>query len=177
MREIKAVLAGFGGQGVLFAGKVLTYCGMIEERQLSWLPSYGPEMRGGTANCSVTISDREIGSPLVLHPNCLIAMNQPSLDKFIDAVEPGGFAVVDSSMVNDIPVRDDITIAAIPATKLAEEAGLKGLANIVLLGKLFALTHFSEEATLDAAIDKCVPAKKAHLAEPNKRALRIGMEA
>ena len=177
MREIKAVLAGFGGQGVLFAGKVLTYCGMIEDRELSWLPSYGPEMRGGTANCSVTISDKPIGSPLVLHPNCLIAMNQPSLDKFIGTVEPGGFAVVDSSMVNDVPERADITICAIPATKMAEEAGLKGLANIVLLGKLFALTQFCEEATLDAAIDKCVPAKKAHLAAPNTQALRLGMDA
>ncbi len=177
MREIRAVLAGFGGQGVLFAGKVLTYCGMIENRQLSWLPSYGPEMRGGTANCSVTLSDREIGSPLVLRPNALIAMNQPSLDKFIDSVEPGGFVVVDTSMVNEVPERTDITIAAIPATALAEEAGLKGLANIVLLGKLFALTEFCEEATLDAAIEKCIPAKKAHLLEPNKRALLIGRDA
>ena len=177
MREVKAVLAGFGGQGVLFAGKVLTYCGMIEDRELSWLPSYGPEMRGGTANCSVTISDKPIGSPLVLHPNCLIAMNQPSLDKFIDAVEPGGYAVIDASMVNEIPERSDISICAIPATELAEEAGLKGLANIVLLGKLFALTQFCDMATVDASIDKCVPAKKAHLAEPNKQAFRLGMGA
>ena len=95
MRELQLVLAGFGGQGVLFAGKVVASAGLLEDRELSWLPSYGPEMRGGTANCSVTLSDNPIGSPLIMEPNALIAMNQPSFDKFIETVVPGGIVVID----------------------------------------------------------------------------------
>ena len=95
------ILAGFGGQGVLFAGKVIAYAGLIENKQLSWLPSYGPEMRGGTANCSVTLSDEPIGSPLVTTPDVLVAMNQPSYDRFINDVAPGGVIIVDSGLVQD----------------------------------------------------------------------------
>lgn len=174
MREIKAVLAGFGGQGVLFAGKVLASVALIEDRYVSWLPSYGPEMRGGTANCNVSISDEEIGSPLNTHPNVLIAMNQPSYDKFIDTVVPDGIVIVDSTMCPAIKERDDVSIFALPATNLAEENGLKGLSNIILLGKLFAVAPFCDEASLDAAIDKCVPPKKAAMIEKNKQALAIG---
>ena len=170
------VLAGFGGQGILFAGKLIAQAGLIEERELSWLPSYGPEMRGGTANCSVTLSDDPIGCPIVDAPNGLIAMNQPSLDKFIDAVVPGGVAVCDSTLINTIHARDDITLIEIPATTLAEEHGLKGLANVVCVGKLFAETQFCSEETLFAALERCVPARKAHLLEPNKQALTLGME-
>lgn len=176
-KEMRIVLAGFGGQGVLFAGKVIASAGLIEDREVSWLPSYGPEMRGGTANCSVTLSDDPIGSPLVVEPNALIAMNQPSFDKFVDSVVPGGVIVVDSTLVPNLVERDDVTICAFPAQELAEEAGLKGLGNIVLVGKLFAETGFCDRATLDAAIDKCVPARKAAMVEKNKQALQLGMEA
>lgn len=176
-RELQVVLAGFGGQGVLFGGKVIAYAGLIEDREVSWLPSYGPEMRGGTANCSVTLADDPIGSPLVVQPNALIAMNQPSFDKFIDAVLPGGVVVVDSSMVQEIRQPEGIKVCALPATQMAEDAGLKGLGNIVLVGKLFAETEFCDRATLDAAIDKCVPPKKAALIEKNKQALEIGISA
>ncbi|MBQ3106897.1 MAG: 2-oxoacid:acceptor oxidoreductase family protein [Eggerthellaceae bacterium] len=176
-RDLQVVLAGFGGQGVLFGGKVIAYAGLIENREVSWLPSYGPEMRGGTANCSVTLADDPIGSPLVVEPNALVAMNQPSFDKFIDAVLPGGVVVVDSSMVQDIREPEGVRVYALPATQMAEDAGLKGLGNIVLVGKLFAETGFCERATLDAAIDKCVPPKKAALIEKNKQALVLGMEA
>lgn len=176
-REIRAVLAGFGGQGVLFAGKVMAYAGLIENRELSWLPSYGPEMRGGTANCSVTLSDTAIGSPLVTAPDALIAMNQPSLDKFISEVADGGVVVADSSMCAQVQKRDGVTVIGVPATELAEEAGLKGLGNIVLLGKLWAQTQFCERATLDAAIDKCVPPRKAALVEKNKQAIELGINA
>ncbi len=175
--EIQIVLAGFGGQGVLFAGKVIAYAGLIEEREVSWLPSYGPEMRGGTANCSVTLSDRTIGSPLVVEPDVLIALNQPSYDRFIDAVKPGGIVIADTAMVTSMRERDDVQIIGIPATTMAEEAGLKGLANIILLGKLYGMTEFCDRDTLDAAIDKCVPARKAALADKNKEAIKLGMEA
>ena len=174
-RELQIVLAGFGGQGVLFAGKVIAYAGLVENRELSWLPSYGPEMRGGTANCSVTLSDDAIGSPLVTSPNALIAMNQPSFDTFIDDVVLGGVVVVDSAMVGDVVERDGVKLVSVPATELAEEAGLKGLANIVLVGRLWAETRFCDRASLDAAIDKCVPAKKAAMVAKNKQALELGI--
>ena len=170
------VLAGFGGQGILFAGKLIATAGLIEERELSWLPSYGPEMRGGTANCNVTLSDEPIGCPIVDTPNGLIAMNQPSFDKFVDTVVPGGVIVCDTTLINNVRTRDNVRTIEIPATTLAEENGLKGLANVVCLGKLFAETQFCSEETLYAAVERCVPARKAHLIEPNKKALKLGME-
>ena len=176
-RELRICLAGFGGQGILFAGKVISTAGLIENRELSWLPSYGPEMRGGTANCSVCLSDKPIGSPLVLDPNALIALNQPSYDKFIDCVVEGGFAVVDSGLVQNIHEVSGINVSAISATKLAEENDIAGLANIIAVGKLWSLTHFCERDTLDKAIEACVPASKQQMIEFNKKALIIGMEA
>ena len=175
MRELQIVLAGFGGQGVLFAGKVISYAGLIENRELSWLPSYGPEMRGGTANCSVTLSDEPIGSPLVTEPNALVAMNQPSFDKFIDVVADGGVVIVDTDMVPDVHERAGVKVISIPATKMAEDAGLKGLANIVLVGRLWAETQFCDRTVLDEAIDKCVPPRKAALIDKNKQALELGI--
>ena len=173
--DTRIVLAGFGGQGVLFAGKVIATTGLIEDLEVSWLPSYGPEMRGGTANCSVTLSHRSIGSPLVTNPDVLIAMNQPSFDKFIDDVEPGGIVIVDSVLVPQIKERADVTICKIPAQKIAEDNGMKGLGNIVLVGKLFEQIGFCSRETLDAAIDKCVPARKQAMVALNKKALELGM--
>jgi 2-oxoglutarate ferredoxin oxidoreductase subunit gamma len=173
---LNVLLAGFGGQGILFAGKLIAEAGLIEGRELSWLPSYGPEMRGGTANCSVCLSDEPIGSPLVLEPDVLVAMNQPSLDKFFDDVVPGGTVIVDSTMVPNVPERDDVTIFRVPATKLAEDAGLKGLANVVLVGKLLKEIGFCGAEALDEAIVHSVPPKRQHLLEPNRKALEIGME-
>lgn len=175
--ELRMVFAGFGGQGVLFAGKVTAYAGLIEDRELSWLPSYGPEMRGGTANCSVTLSDEPIGSPLVSTPDVLVAMNQPSFDKFIDAVSEGGVVVADTDMVVSLREREGVRVVGIPATTIAEQAGLKGLGNIVLLGKLWAETRFCARETLDAAIDKCVPPRKSALIEKNKQAIEAGIKA
>ena len=108
MRENQIVIAGFGGQGLLFSGKVLAYAGMVEGRYLSWLPSYGPEMRGGTANCNVILSDREVGSPIVTRPDILMVMNGPSLDKFEKDVQPGGSIFVDSSLVSRKVEREDV---------------------------------------------------------------------
>lgn len=174
-RELSIVLSGFGGQGLLFAGKVIAQAGLLEGRNVSWLPSYGPEMRGGTASCSVVLSDEPVGSPLVTAPNVLIAMNQPSIDKFIGEVEAGGLVLADSSMVQDMPTRDDVTLCEVPATKLADEHGFKTLANIILTGKLFAETQFCEKQTLLDAVAKCVPPKKQELLEPNLKALQLGM--
>lgn len=176
MEEMRIVFAGFGGQGLLFAGKVLAYAGLIDDRELSWMPSYGPEMRGGTASCSVTISDEPIGSPLILDPTVLVAMNQPSIDKFIDAVVPGGLVLADTTLIAHVPERDDVKIVAFDATRIAEENGLKGLANIVLVGRLLAETGFCSEETIEGAIRKAVPAKKANMIEKNMKALKIGME-
>lgn len=168
------VFAGFGGQGVLFAGKVVAYAGLIDGRELSWLPSYGPEMRGGTANCSICLSDEPIGSPLVMNPNVLIAMNRPSLDKFVNDVEPGGVILLDSSLIDVKVERDDVTTYYVPASKLAEENGLKGLANIILVGKLFKEVGFCSAETLDQALQKCIPARKASMLDFNRKAIEIG---
>lgn len=170
----KFIFAGFGGQGILFAGKVAVAAGLKCEKEVSWLPSYGPEMRGGTANCSVCISDEPIGSPLVINPDVLIAMNQPSFDKFIDKIVPGGTAVIDSTLVKAENVRDDIKLIEIPATALAEENGLKGLANIIMLGKVFEETQFATFEGLAAGVEYAVPASKKHLIEPNMKAIEIG---
>lgn len=174
MKDLNMIFAGFGGQGVLFAGKVMAYTGLIENKEISWLPSYGPEMRGGTANCSICISDDEIGSPLVTAPNVLVAMNLPSLDKFIDDVEPGGIVLIDNSLIEKKVQRDDVTVFYIPATKLAEENGLKGLANIILVGKVFKELGFASEKTLDEAIERCVPVSKAQMLDFNRKAVEIG---
>ncbi len=174
MKDLNIIFAGFGGQGILFAGKVVAYAGLIEGRELSWLPSYGPEMRGGTANCSICLSDEPIGSPLVTNPNVLIAMNRPSLDKFVNEVEPGGTILLDSSLIDERVERDDVTVFYVPASKLAEENGLKGLANIILVGKLRKELAFCTEETLDKALQKCIPARKADMLDFNRKALEIG---
>ncbi len=176
MKDLNIIFAGFGGQGVLFAGKVTAYAGLIEGKELSWLPSYGPEMRGGTANCSVCISEQPIGSPLVTAPNVLVAMNQPSLQRFIDGVEPGGLVILDSSLIDLTIGRADVTDHRVPASALAEENGLKGLANMILVGKLFHELGFCPPETLDQAIEKCVPARRAAMLELNRRAVALGAE-
>lgn len=171
------VFAGFGGQGVLFAGKIVALSGLIEEREVSWLPSYGPEMRGGTANCSVCLSDDAIGSPLVIEPDVLLAMNQPSLDKFESSVAPGGLIIADSTLVRRLPEIEGIKVCAVPATQLAEDNNLKGLANVIMVGKLLAETSFCSEETVKAAIDQCVPPRKRAKLPLNLAALALGMEA
>ncbi len=181
MKNLNMVFAGFGGQGVLFAGKVAAYAGLIANREISWLPSYGPEMRGGTANCSVCVSDEPIGSPLVTNPNVLVAMNLPSLDKFIDAVEPGGTVLVDSSLISKKVERKDVTVYYVNSSALAEENGLKGLSNMILIGKLFHEVcasggeySYCTEEILDQAMQKCIPARKADMLGLNRKAVALG---
>ncbi len=175
MEDLNIVVAGFGGQGVLFTGKVLSYCGLIDNHEVTWLPSYGPEMRGGTANCSICISDKTIGSPLVTNPNILIVMNTPSYDKFIDMVVPGGTVIADSSLIPQVPTREDINFFNIPATKLSNDNDLASLTNIILLGKALKETTIASIETVEKAILKSVPASKKHLLEPNMRAIKLGM--
>ena len=174
MSEMRVLLSGFGGQGILFAGKVLAYAGLVEDKEVTWMPSYGPEMRGGTASCGVTLGDEPIGSPLIVEPTVLVAMNRPSLDKYEDTVAPGGIIIIDTTLVDRMPVRDDVSVYALDATRIAEENGLKGLANIVLVGKLFSETGFCNEESLEAGIRKAVPPKKAALIEKNLQAIEIG---
>ena len=168
------LIAGFGGQGVLFAGKFLAYKGLLEEKQISWLPSYGPEMRGGTANCSVIISDEPVGSPIVSHPDALIAMNLPSLDKYESAVVPGGKVFIDSTLIGRKAVREDIDAYYIPATKMAADAGIPTLANMIILGKMIKETGAVSFEDLMSAMKKVVSAKRAELMDINIKALEAG---
>lgn len=181
MKNLNMIFAGFGGQGVLFAGKVAAYAGLIENKEISWLPSYGPEMRGGTANCSVCISDEPIGSPRVTKPNVLVAKNMPCRGKIVDAVEPGGTIILDSSLIEKKVERQDVTTYYVNSSALAEENGLKGLANMILVGKLFheicasgGEYSYCTDETLDKAIQKCVPARKAEMLDFNRKAVELG---
>lgn len=171
------ILAGFGGQGVLYSGKTLAYFAMDTGRNLSWLPSYGPEMRGGTCNCSVIISDNAVGSPIITNPDTLIAMNKPSLEKFVDLVKPGGLIVLDSSIIDVKVNRSDINVVYIPTTKIAEEHGLDKLANMVILGAYIKARE--ENYSIDelyTSVKSHVPASKIELAEKNIEMIKAGYE-
>ena len=168
------LIAGFGGQGVLFAGKVLAYKGLTEEKQISWLPSYGPEMRGGTANCSVIVSDTPVGSPIVSVPDILIVMNLPSLDKYESAVTQGGCVFVDSTLIGRKVERTDITAHYIPATKMARELGIPTLANMIMIGKVIKETGVVSMDGLRDALAKTVSAKHQDLIDANLKAIEAG---
>ena len=168
------LIAGFGGQGVLFAGKFLAYKGLIEGKQVSWLPSYGPEMRGGTANCSVIVGDEPIGSPIVNAPNTLIAMNLPSLQKYENAVVPGGLILVDSTLIAEKVTRTDVRVCYVPATKLANDSGFSTLANMILMGKLLGESEDMRFDHTEDALTKVIPARKMNLLDVNLKALETG---
>ena len=174
MNTKNIILSGFGGQGILFAGKFLAYKGMLEEKEVSWLPSYGPEMRGGTASCSVIVSDEKVGSPIITTPNVLIAMNLPSLDKFESTVEKGGIIIADSTLIERKVMRDDVTTYYVPATKLASDNGFPTLANMIIVGKLLNVLGEDKPEDIDAVLKKIIPAKRAAMAESNLKALQIG---
>jgi len=168
-REI--IFAGFGGQGTLSMGKFLAYAGMDANMNVSWLPSYGPEMRGGTANCSVILSDEPVGSPIINKPNALIVMNRPSLDKFEATLVKGGLLITDSDLVDRATTRDDIEVICIPAQTEAAKIGSKQIANMVLLGALVKKTGI-------VTMEELISALKAHgkekFFEINKKALEVG---
>lgn len=173
MATQEIIFSGFGGQGILSMAKFLAYAGMDADMNVSWLPSYGPEMRGGTCNCSIILSEESIGSPIVTKANTLVVMNRPSLDKFEGILEPSGLLIIDSDLVNREPFRSDITIISIPAQTIAEELGTKTIANMILLGALAAKTGI-------VSLEKILAAIKAHGKEKyfelNKKALEKGAE-
>ena len=174
MATTKILIAGFGGQGILFTGKAIAYTGLKAGKEVSWLPSYGPEMRGGTANCSVTLSDDPIGSPIVDKPDVLIAMNLPSLEKYYNETEKDGYIVYDSSLIDKENTRTDVTVAGIPATKLASDNALEGLANMIILGKVLKLTNVLTLEQIKTSLAQMIPAKKAHLLDSNVKAIELG---
>ncbi len=176
MSTKQILLSGFGGQGILFAGKFLAYKGLIEDKQLSWLPSYGPEMRGGTASCSVIISDTPVGSPIVSKPDILIAMNLPSLDRYESAVVKGGIIFADSTLIERKVERDDVEVHYIPATKLASDNELGNLANMIIVGKLLSVLDDFNDESVNAALSKVISAKHADMKDVNLKALTLGAE-
>lgn len=176
IKELQTIFAGFGGQGILFTGKVMAYAGMLEGRELSWLPSYGPEMRGGTANCSVIISEEEIASPLCNEPDVLIAMNSPSFHKFTPRVKKGGIVIVNGSMSDCYAGRDDIAVYDIAANDLAMEAGDIRSANIVILGALCRAAQIVKDKSIINCLNEKFVGKPA-LMEINERAFKLGKEA
>lgn len=170
------LFAGFGGQGILFSGKFLAYGGLISGKQVSWLPSYGPEMRGGTANCSVILSDEPVGSPIVEFPDVLIAMNLPSLDKYEKSVVSGGKIYVDSTLITRKVERTDVEVHYIPATQMAEDHSLGNLANMIVMGKVIATSPELGINDLAGALSKVVPPSKEKMLAVNETALKLGAE-
>ena len=172
----KMLLAGFGGQGILFSGKFIAYAGLLAGTQVSWLPSYGPEMRGGTARCSVILSDSPVGSPIVDTPDVLVAMNLPSLDKFEASVAPGGHIFVESSLISRKVERTDVTVHYLPATKMAEEQSLPGLANMIMAGAVLGVLPGITPEIIEGSMKKTVPERKQALFASNMTAVKLGME-
>lgn len=170
--ETSIIIAGFGGQGVLFAGQLLAYAGMDAGLHVTWIPSYGPEMRGGTANCTVIISPDPIGAPLVAQPDVAIALNQPSFDKYEFLVEPGGVLVVNSSIVASKTKREDIETVYVPANTIAEECGTVKMLNMAAVGAMLRRKPVLDLEVVEAAIVDHLPPKKAHLADANLRVIR-----
>ena len=170
------IIAGFGGQGVLFGGQVLAYAAMDSGKDVTWIPSYGPEMRGGTANCTVVIADHEIGSPLVKNPPLAIALNLPSFDKYEAALAPGGTLIVNQSMVDHSARRSDIHTIFVPCNEIAEEIGDKKLMNMVAIGALLSALPEVKVQDVEKALEGHLPARHKHLLPKNYEALKRGFE-
>jgi len=170
------IISGFGGQGALFAGQLLTYSGMDQGRHVTWIPSYGPEMRGGTAHCTVILSDDDIGSPIVRQPTVCIVMNPDSMDKYEPLVKAGGLLVVNSTLVRAKSQRTDIETVYVPANDLALELGNVKMANVVLLGALLGAKEIVPLSSVEQTLDEHIPAERRKIVAPNKRALNRGSE-
>lgn len=174
MIDFSIILAGFGGQGILSAGKMAAEAALIEGHEVSWFPSYGPEMRGGTANCSVVISDDIIGSPVINDADVLIALNQPSLEKFEVQLKPGGIIIIDSSLIKVLPQRTDIRFIPIASSEIANELGNMAYATIVLLGCLSAATGCFKRESFEAALREVLPERRYHMIPSNLEAFDKG---
>jgi len=172
----EVIMAGFGGQGIMLIGTLLTYAGMQEGKSVSWIPSYGPEMRGGTANCAVCVSDESIASPVVVEPNALIVMNWPSFEKFHPLVAPGGTMILNSSLIRVDNIRDDISAYKIPANDEAREIGSERVANMICLGALLGAREIVGLDTVVEALPRVIHERHHHLLPLNEKALRRGYE-
>jgi len=171
------IMSGFGGQGILLMGQLLCYAGMHEGKKVTWMPSYGPEMRGGTANCTVMISSDRVGSPVTRFPQSLVAMNKASLDKFENAIQAGGFLVINSSLVDRNPARSDIRFIKIPANEIAEKAGTLQVTNMAALGAYVAGRGVVSLDAVIFALRRMIPEHRKQLLTVNEEALRRGAEA
>jgi 2-oxoglutarate ferredoxin oxidoreductase subunit gamma len=171
----EVIISGFGGQGALFAGQLLTYTGMDEGWHVTWIPSYGPEMRGGTAHCIVIISEENIGSPIIRNPTVCVVMNPPSMEKYDPLVRPGGLLVANSTLIRTRSQRDDIEAVYVPANELAAELGNVKMANVVLLGAMLGKREILPLEGIKRTLDQHIPPQRKHIIEPNKRALERGV--
>lgn len=172
----RIIISGFGGQGVMLMGRLLAYAGMIEGKKVAWMPSYGPEMRGGTANCTVLISSNEIGSPIVSHPKILIAMNEPSLDKFEPNVSENGIIILNDSLIEREVKRNDVKTIRIPADNIADKLGNSKAANMVVLGAYVKKSRVVKMETIFKALEKVLAGRNQKLLDINKKALKQGAE-
>jgi 2-oxoglutarate ferredoxin oxidoreductase subunit gamma len=168
------IFSGFGGQGALFAGQLITYAGMEAGWQVTWIPSYGPEMRGGTAHCTVILSDKPIGSPIIRNPTIAVVLNPPSMGKYEPLVKPGGLLVINSTLVQRRPEREDIAAIAVPANELATELGNVKMANVVMLGAMLARRPIVSLEAVETVLEEHLEGAKRRFIEPNKRALHCG---
>jgi len=175
-KTFEMIAAGFGGQGVLGLGQIVAYSAMFNEKHTTWLPSYGPEMRGGTANCSVVVSDTPIANPMITRPNVLVAMNGPSLDKFINTVVPGGYVFINSSIIDTKVEREDLKVFYVPTIELAVEGGNPRGANVVMLGAVIEGTGMVDYDKVVEGVEYYF-SKKPQLIDPNKKMLEIGKNA
>ncbi len=176
MKHEETIISGFGGQGALFAGQLLAYSGMAEAMHVTWIPSYGPEMRGGTANCTVIVSDEEIGAPIIRYPTCAVVLNLPSMQKYEPLVKPGGVLIVNESLVDIQSARDDIRVITLPASDIATALGNPRMANLVALGALAQATGLVALETVAAQLEAHLSERQRKWLEPNKAALQKGAE-
>lgn len=175
MKE-EIILAGFGGQGIMLMGKLISYAGMKDEKEVSWMPSYGPEMRGGTANCTVIVSDKKIPSPMSSNPDTIIVMNLPSLDKFLPKVKSGGTVLLNSSLIDKDVTRDDVKVIKVPANEIANELGNAKVANMVMLGSYLAEKDIIKPETVKKSLEDVLSARNQKLVDMNVKALERGKE-
>ena len=176
MQEISIIISGFGGQGTLFAGQVLAYAALDNGKEVTWIPSYGPEMRGGTANCTVIISDNEIGSPLTRNPYAVVALNLPSVDKYEELLQDDGIMIANASLIDRGIERKNIRSVLIPANEIAEEIGDRRLTNMVAVGALMALLPVLSLEAVAKALEDHLPARHRKLLPANHEALKRGYE-
>lgn len=174
--EYNMIFSGFGGQGVLLAGQLIAEAGMKNNKNVSWMPSYGPEMRGGVANCSVVVSDDPIGAPIISSPDILVAMNKPSVDAFINKVKPGGYLIYNSSLISEKPIRDDINIIALPANDIASELGVAKVANMPIIGVVLKLVDFFSKDDIAQVMLKKFGESKKSLIDLNLKAIDMGAD-